>query len=149
MSARSASLTLKYHRVLHGLRLILGVTLTTLSLEVAPISFSVSLVHTYLTVVNSAHLKSISLLLHDSSDYLPIIFVLTFVRTGNGLLDPWHGGGFLTQSQQKSLHVLKMRRGAHHLDLRGPHPADPPEVTATRMLEEKIIWGWIEEASRS
>ena len=29
-----------------------------------------------------------------------------------------------------------MKRGAHHLDLRGPDAADPEEVTAARELED-------------
>ena len=40
-----------------------------------------------------------------------------------------------------------MERGAHHLDLRGPHPEDPPEVTAARAKEEAIIRGWIDAAA--
>ena len=40
-----------------------------------------------------------------------------------------------------------MKRGAHHLDLRGPDAADPEEVTAARELEENIIRGWIDSAS--
>lgn len=41
----------------------------------------------------------------------------------NGLLDPWHGGGFLTPGNASSgNHWLMMEHGAHHLDLRGPHP---------------------------
>ena len=31
-----------------------------------------------------------------------------------------------------------------HSDLRGPHPQDPPDVTATREKEEAIIKGWID-----
>jgi len=60
-----------------------------------------------------------------------------------GLLDPWHGGGFLKQ-WDRSMPVLLMKNAAHHLDLRAPHPEDPPDVTATRMLEESIIRGWID-----
>ena len=59
-----------------------------------------------------------------------------------GLLDPWHGGGFLKQ-WDNSMPVLLMKNAAHHLDLRAPHPQDPPDVTATRVEEEKIIRGWI------
>jgi len=68
----------------------------------------------------------------------------------NGGLDPWHGGGFLTPhaGANHSNHWIFMERGAHHLDLRAPHPADPPEVTAARAKEEDIIRGWIDDASR-
>lgn len=68
----------------------------------------------------------------------------------NGLLDPWHGGGFLSISgaaQAAGNHVFHMPQGAHHLDLRGPHPDDPPQVTATRLAEEMIIRQWILDAA--
>jgi hypothetical protein len=42
-------------------------------------------------------------------------------------------------------HWIIMPKGAHHLDLRGPHPEDPPDVTAARAQEEAIIKGWIED----
>jgi lysosomal Pro-X carboxypeptidase len=61
----------------------------------------------------------------------------------SGLLDPWHGGGFLKQ-WSPSCPVLVMPNGAHHLDLRAPHPQDPPDVTAVREAEERIIRGWID-----
>uniref|UniRef100_A0A7S2STF0 Prolylcarboxypeptidase n=2 Tax=Rhizochromulina marina TaxID=1034831 RepID=A0A7S2STF0_9STRA len=68
----------------------------------------------------------------------------------NGRLDPWSGGGFLTPvPDATSNHWVLLDKGAHHLDLRGPHPDDPEEVTNARALEEEIIWGWIEAASRS
>ena len=54
----------------------------------------------------------------------------------NGGLDPWHGGGFLTPGDPASgNHWVFMPNGAHHLDLRAPHPDDPPDVTAARQLE--------------
>lgn len=68
----------------------------------------------------------------------------------NGGLDPWHGGGFLTPhagGADDGIHWFFMPEGAHHLDLRGPHPSDPANVTATREAEEAIIKGWIEDAS--
>jgi len=66
----------------------------------------------------------------------------------NGGLDPWHGGGFLKPgSPNTGNHWIFMERGAHHLDLRAPHPEDPPEVTAAREKEEAIILSWIEAAS--
>lgn len=73
----------------------------------------------------------------------------------NGGLDPWHGGGFLpwgfpnaSGSEALSNHRIFMPNAAHHLDLRGPHPDDPPDVTNARILEEKLIAGWIAEASK-
>merc|ERR1712228_839619 len=41
----------------------------------------------------------------------------------NGLLDPWHGGGYL-QSPGKDMPTIIIPSGAHHLDLRGKNPAD-------------------------
>ena len=70
-----------------------------------------------------------------------------------GELDPWSGGCFRSshwipgekERQDRSVHFLSMPNGAHHLDLRGDHPADPTDIRATRKIEEKILWGWIED----
>jgi pimeloyl-ACP methyl ester carboxylesterase len=65
----------------------------------------------------------------------------------NGKLDPWSGGGFLTPGDPASgNHWFLMDQGAHHLDLRGPHPEDPPQVTEVRRQELLIITKWIHEA---
>ena len=40
-----------------------------------------------------------------------------------------------------------MPHGAHHLDLREPRPEDPPDVTAARAEEQRILKGWIDEAT--
>lgn len=60
----------------------------------------------------------------------------------NGLLDPWHGGGFL-KSLSDSLVAIVIEDGAHHLDLRGANPADPPSVVAARKQEVELISKWI------
>ena len=39
-----------------------------------------------------------------------------------------------------------MPNGAHHVDLRGPHPEDTADITAARAMEEAIIKGWIDAA---
>jgi len=70
---------------------------------------------------------------------------LSNVIFSQGLLDPWHGGGFLDPWDNASCPVLLMKNGAHHLDLRGPHAADPPDVTATRAEEQRVIKGWIDD----
>ena len=68
----------------------------------------------------------------------------------NGLRDPWHGGGFLTPGPTSSgNHWISMPNGAHHVDLRGPHPEDPADITAARVMEESIIKSWIDAASRA
>ena len=79
----------------------------------------------------------------------------------NGGMDPWHGGGFypggqlpnsttplLHTNEERGIHYIWIRRGAHHGDLRGPSPSDPSELTAARTQEEAIIAGWIQDASR-
>mmetsp|Transcript_9664 Transcript_9664/g.18969 ORF Transcript_9664/g.18969 Transcript_9664/m.18969 type:complete len:311 (-) Transcript_9664:188-1120(-) len=73
---------------------------------------------------------------------------ITNVIWSNGGLDPWSGGGFLKPKPDTANHWFFLERGAHHYDLRGPHADDTDEVTAVRALEETIIRGWIEEASR-
>ena len=64
----------------------------------------------------------------------------------NGDLDPWGygavpddvaaggGGGPL---------VLHIEGGAHHLDLRGSHPRDPPSVVAAREMEAAALGQWM------
>ena len=42
------------------------------------------------------------------------------------------------------IHHFILPGSAHHLDLRGPNPADPPAVTAARAKYEEIIRGWLD-----
>ena len=72
---------------------------------------------------------------------------ITNVIWSNGLLDPWHGGGFL-ESHVESCPVFIMPNGAHHVDLRANHPDDTSDITETRQKEKEIIRRWIEEAVR-
>lgn len=67
----------------------------------------------------------------------------------NGKRDPWSGGGFLTPVEGSGNYWFLMDEGAHHLDLRGPHDDDPPQVSQVRAHEQAIIWDWIEAASRA
>lgn len=60
----------------------------------------------------------------------------------NGDLDPWMNGGFL-EPPSKSVTVLQIHGGAHHLDLRGSNPADPPSVTEARQTEFAEIRKWL------
>ena len=65
----------------------------------------------------------------------------------NGLLDPWHGGGFLPEhfpDAHPSNTFCVMPRGSHHTDLRADDQDDPPQVTACRDLEERTIRSWID-----
>lgn len=63
----------------------------------------------------------------------------------NGLLDPWSSGGVL-RTLSKSVVALIIPEGAHHLDLRGSNPNDPPSVIKARQIEKKFIEKWIIEA---
>ena len=69
----------------------------------------------------------------------------------NGMLDPWHGGGFLKHmdivNDDHGKHWIRLWKGAHHYDLRGPHPDDTGEVLRVREYEEKVIWNWIKDAT--
>ena len=60
----------------------------------------------------------------DYSHYSRIIFT-------NGDLDPWSVGG-VNQYIGPELPVLKIRGGAHHLDLRAPNEKDPHDVVLVR-----------------
>ena len=74
--------------------------------------------------------------------------MLTNVIWSNGKRDPWHGGGFLEQSDAVSGgKVIVMETTAHHQDLRAPCAADPPELRSTRADEEAIIRSWIAQAA--
>jgi dipeptidyl-peptidase-2 len=62
----------------------------------------------------------------------------------NGLLDPWHGGGVLTNFSD-SLPSLIVTEGAHHLDLRSSNPNDPPSVIQVRASEAGYFRKWMSE----
>lgn len=75
---------------------------------------------------------------------------ITNIIWSNGLLDPWHGGGFKEEyapldAKERGMYFFLLEKGAHHFDLRGFHPDDPAEVIEVRKKEEEIIWGWIQE----
>nr|XP_002127477.1 dipeptidyl peptidase 2 [Ciona intestinalis] len=60
----------------------------------------------------------------------------------NGDLDPWKDGGIL-HDLSPTVVALLVKGGAHHLDLRGSNPQDPPSVIEVRKHEVEIISGWI------
>jgi len=66
----------------------------------------------------------------------------------NGLLDPWHGGGYLTSPGYEMPAVI-IREGAHHLDLRSSNPADPESVIVARKEEVNYIQMWLDELYRT
>jgi len=71
----------------------------------------------------------------DFADYTNIVFT-------NGELDPWRGGGYL-KNETSNLIAIRMDKSAHHLDLRAPNAADPPEVISGRAVEKAYISKWI------
>ncbi|CDS37318.1 Lysosomal Pro X carboxypeptidase [Echinococcus multilocularis] len=66
----------------------------------------------------------------------------------NGNLDPWMKGGVL-KDVSKSVTALQISGGAHHLDLKGGNPADPPSVKVARQAEIEAISGWLKEYENS
>ena len=64
----------------------------------------------------------------------------------NGLLDPWHSGGILSNLSD-SLIALIIPEGGHHLDLFFPTPQDPPSVVQVRAQQLFYMKKWIAEAS--
>jgi dipeptidyl-peptidase-2 len=64
----------------------------------------------------------------------------------NGLLDPWHGGGILTNLTDNLVAII-IAEGAHHLDLRGSNPADPISVIQAREQEVSLLTQWMGEVA--
>jgi len=68
----------------------------------------------------------------------------------SGALDPWGGAAVTARdggedASQRGVHFFRMKNGAHHLDLKGWHKDDPPDVTKVRKQEEVIIMDWIDD----
>jgi dipeptidyl-peptidase-2 len=65
----------------------------------------------------------------------------------NGLLDPWHGGGFLEDvgREEADMPAVILKHGAHHLDLRSKNPKDPETTTIARATEVGYIRKWLKE----
>lgn len=70
----------------------------------------------------------------------------TNIIFSNGLLDPWHAGGVLTNISSSLVPIL-IKDGAHHLDLRSKNVQDPDSVTQARFLEVAEIMKWIKQAA--
>jgi len=66
----------------------------------------------------------------------------SYILFSNGLLDPWHSSGVLTNLSDTLLAVV-ISESAHHFDLRGPNNLDPLSVTLARQQEASIIEEWL------
>eukprot|EP01091_Cochliopodium_minus_P011202 TRINITY_DN3116_c0_g1_i1.p1 TRINITY_DN3116_c0_g1~~TRINITY_DN3116_c0_g1_i1.p1 ORF type:complete len:495 (-),score=111.03 TRINITY_DN3116_c0_g1_i1:45-1499(-) len=67
----------------------------------------------------------------------------------NGVLDPWHGGGYLSNVSD-SLIAVVIDDSAHHEDLRYPDPScDPPSITAAREQEFQILTNWMKNSKKN
>lgn len=62
----------------------------------------------------------------------------------NGNIDPWSGGGVLTNVTSNNI-ALIVEDGAHHYDLRAPHENDNWSVQEVRSTEFATIKRWIED----
>lgn len=64
----------------------------------------------------------------------------------NGLLDPWHGGGVLSNLSDSVLAVL-LPSGAHHIDLMFSDPQDDlyPDIGWARQFEREQMARWVAE----
>jgi len=65
----------------------------------------------------------------------------------SGQLDPWRAAGIqrLDKARDNSIIIRIIEQGAHHYDLRGSHPLDPPSVVKVRQEELQAMKGWIQE----
>ena len=62
----------------------------------------------------------------------------------NGVLDPCRSGG-VQQYVNNDLPFFIIQGGAHHTDLREPHPADSESLTWVRQQEMELIGKWIRD----
>ncbi|CAH1969985.1 unnamed protein product [Acanthoscelides obtectus] len=60
----------------------------------------------------------------------------------NGLMDPWSGGGVLS-NVSSTVVVIIIPDGAHHIDLRGHNNLDPDTVKIARQFHVRHIQKWL------
>jgi dipeptidyl-peptidase-2 len=67
------------------------------------------------------------------------------IAFSNGLLDPWHGGGFLegVGAKAQGMPAILLPKGAHHLDLRASDARDPAGTAEAREREAALIKSWL------
>lgn len=65
----------------------------------------------------------------------------------NGDLDPWKGGGIVSdKGLPESIVIIVIKDAAHHYDLRAANPLDTPFVKQARLEEVANIKKWIDES---
>jgi lysosomal Pro-X carboxypeptidase len=74
----------------------------------------------------------------------------TNIIFSNGVYDPWWGGGVSGRERwmSDSIVVILIKKGAHHLDLRGSDKRDTVWVTRARELEKATIRKWLKKTRR-
>ncbi len=65
----------------------------------------------------------------------------TRIVYSNGKLDPWRGGGVLTNVTDTTI-AFSMKDAAHHLDLRLPNKDDPAAVVVGRNIHLRNLKDW-------
>eukprot|EP00039_Didymoeca_costata_P025680 m.14105 g.14105 ORF g.14105 m.14105 type:complete len:555 (+) comp4990_c0_seq1:93-1757(+) len=71
----------------------------------------------------------------------------TNIVFSNGLMDPWHGGGVLTNVSESVLSII-IPNGGHHVDLMFSDPRDEPYpyIALARNLEKAQMQKWVKQA---
>jgi lysosomal Pro-X carboxypeptidase len=70
----------------------------------------------------------------ETTSYTNIVYT-------NGEMDPWNAG--CPQESNNSSVVIVNADAAHHLDLRAPHPKDPPSILRAREVVKQNMRKWL------
>ncbi|GBP76879.1 Dipeptidyl peptidase 2 [Eumeta japonica] len=78
----------------------------------------------------------------DGFDLKRQLTLLQNTDLNNGLLDPWTGGGILSNIND-DVKAIIIKKSAHHLDLMASNPNDPRSVVVARDIHKNNIRNWI------